>query len=97
MLNKSDEPRNIRLTIPVVAVLKVFAAAEPGTEHFAARIHLETGIQLGTLYRVLPRLEAAGWLTSRMESKRAANKEARPPRRYYRLTKFGKQQVKDKV
>jgi DNA-binding PadR family transcriptional regulator len=43
----------------------------------------------GTLYRALERLEAGGFLESRLEDAEAAAAENRPRRRLYRMTAVG--------
>lgn len=48
-------------------------------------------LEKGMLYRSCRRLEAAGALTSRWESHEEAEKEGRPPRRYYKVTGLGRQ------
>lgn len=48
-----------------------------------------TGLQSGTAYPVLRRLEDAGLLRSRWEEVTRARAEGRPPRRYYELTGAG--------
>jgi len=45
----------------------------------------ETGLQPGTAYPILLRLEHEGWVTSRWEDV-DPRAEKRPARRYYRLT-----------
>jgi PadR family transcriptional regulator PadR len=47
-----------------------------------------TGVKAGTLYPVLERLSAEGWLSSRWENINEAD-EGRRRRRYYRLTSLG--------
>ncbi|MEW2167142.1 LysR family transcriptional regulator [Streptomyces sp. NPDC007084] len=54
-------------------------------ETYAARIHTATGIPFNTVYKQLKRLEAAGWLTSRVESRAERPGSARR-RTYYSLT-----------
>jgi DNA-binding PadR family transcriptional regulator len=48
------------------------------------------GLPSGTIYPALRRLERDGLITARWESERVATAEQRPPRRYYRTTKAGK-------
>jgi DNA-binding PadR family transcriptional regulator len=61
---------------------------EPGREFYGLELSEETGLQPGTAYPILLRLEQEGWVTSRWEDidPRA---EKRPARRYYRLTASG--------
>lgn len=46
-------------------------------------------IAYGNLYRVLERMEKAGWLVSQWESPELAAAEKRPRRRLYELTALG--------
>jgi DNA-binding PadR family transcriptional regulator len=48
-----------------------------------------TGLPSGTVYPVLGRLERDGYVRSRWESQTLAQREKRPPRRYYELTASG--------
>lgn len=48
-----------------------------------------TGLESGTVYPILRRLEAAGCVRSRWEDPRHAQAEGRPPRRNYDLTGDG--------
>ena len=50
-----------------------------------------TGIAGGTVYPALRRLEAAGHLTSRWEDHSIAQAEPRPQRKYYELTRVGRE------
>jgi PadR family transcriptional regulator PadR len=43
----------------------------------------------GTLYKALDRMERAGYLTSRWEDPHIGAREARPRRRFYRVTLVG--------
>jgi PadR family transcriptional regulator PadR len=54
-----------------------------------------TGLPSGTIYPALRRLEAQGLVTSDWEKDLKARKEGRPRRRYYELTKPGRQQLKE--
>jgi PadR family transcriptional regulator len=49
-----------------------------------------TGMPSGTVYPALRRLEDAGFLVSKWESERAAHAKNRPRRKYYELTKSGR-------
>jgi PadR family transcriptional regulator PadR len=48
-----------------------------------------TGLESGTVYPILRRLEEAGCVRSRWEDPRRAQAEGRPPRRNYELTGAG--------
>ena len=61
---------------------------DPAREMYGLELSEETGLQPGTAYPILLRLEHEGWVTSRWEDidPRA---QKRPARRYYRLTAGG--------
>ncbi len=48
-----------------------------------------TGLPSGTVYPALSRLEQAGFVRSRWERQEIAQREKRPPRRYYEITARG--------
>lgn len=48
-----------------------------------------TGLPSGTVYPALRRLEDAGYVRSKWEKHSIAQEEARPPRKYYELTREG--------
>jgi PadR family transcriptional regulator len=48
-----------------------------------------TGLPSGTVYPVLGRLERDGYVRSKWESQVLAQREKRPPRRYYEITASG--------
>ena len=48
-----------------------------------------TGLPSGTVYPALRRLEDAGLVKSKWEKHALAQAEARPPRKYYELTRAG--------
>jgi len=50
-----------------------------------------TGMPSGTVYPALRRLEEAGYLASKWETERAAYTQNRPRRRYYELTRAGRE------
>lgn len=52
-----------------------------------------TGLQSGTVYRALSRLEELGFATSHWESAEVAIREKRPRRRYYRVTAVGRREL----
>lgn len=56
-----------------------------------------TGMPGGTVYPALRRLEEAGYLTSEWEKERVAHAELRPRRRYYDITRTGRQALADAV
>jgi PadR family transcriptional regulator PadR len=74
----------VRITATVGKVLRVFLddVTEP---RYGYELMQRTGLASGTLYPVLARLEAAGWLISDLEGIDPAA-ERRPARRFYRIT-----------
>ena len=74
-----------RLTYPTALVL---LAVREGVR-YGFDIIDGTGLQSGTVYPILRRLEDAGLLKSHWEKESAATREGRPPRRYYSLTADG--------
>jgi DNA-binding PadR family transcriptional regulator len=52
-----------------------------------------TGLPSGTVYPALRRLENAGAITATWESAKQAARENRPPRRYYKLTREGREML----
>jgi PadR family transcriptional regulator, regulatory protein PadR len=56
-----------------------------------------TGLPGGTVYPALRRLEEAGHLTSKWEEERIARAEPRPARKYYELTRSGRDVLAEAV
>ena len=77
----------LRLTVQVQLVLQALLR-DPARDMYGLEVSEETGLQPGTAYPILLRLEHEGWVASRWEDidPRA---EKRPARRYYRLTPHG--------
>jgi PadR family transcriptional regulator PadR len=61
---------------------------DPAREMYGLELSEETGLQPGTAYPILLRLEHEAWVTSRWEDV-DPRAEKRPARRYYRLTAGG--------
>jgi len=78
------------MTAPVLthAATAVLQAVANGHQHGFDVIAV-TGLASGTVYPALRRLEEAGWLESRWEEHRLAQRELRPPRKYYEVTTPG--------
>src|SRR5687767_2109021 len=76
-----------RMTLQVQLVLRMLAD-EPGRERYGLEIVESTGMLPGTIYPIMARLEAAGWVASRWENI-DHHAEGRPRRRYYRLSPDG--------
>jgi PadR family transcriptional regulator PadR len=83
-----------RITVQTQAVLAVFLdrSVRPGgdDEVWGFELSRESGLPAGTIYPILQRLTAAGWISDRWEDAAAARAERRPARRYYRLTVDGR-------
>lgn len=77
----------LRSTVQVQLVLQALLR-DPAREMYGLELSDETGLQPGTAYPILLRLEREGWLTSRWEDV-DPRAEKRPARRYYRLTADG--------
>jgi PadR family transcriptional regulator len=58
--------------------------------HYGYDLSKETGLKSGTLYPILMRLEAHGWLDARWED---APQSGKPPRHLYKLTGQGLQEA----
>jgi DNA-binding PadR family transcriptional regulator len=56
-----------------------------------------TGLPGGTVYPALRRLEEMGYVLSKWEKQVIAQKEARPPRKYYQLTGDGEEALTEAV
>ncbi|MFE9692730.1 PadR family transcriptional regulator [Micromonospora sp. NPDC005806] len=77
----------MRMTIPVAKVLSALVG-DPEAPRYGLDLMKLTGLPSGTLYPVLHRLQAAGWLSADWEDVDPVA-AARPARRYYRLTAEG--------
>ena len=75
----------LNLTYPTALVLQALAAGF----HYGFDIMDATGLPSGTVYPILRRLDGEGLLASHWEADAAAQKEQRPPRRYYAITTAG--------
>jgi PadR family transcriptional regulator PadR len=78
-------PSPVRLTHSTTLVLVALAR---GVRHGFDLLD-ETGLESGTVYPILRRLERAGLVRSRWEAVQRARAEGRPPRRYYDLSGAG--------
>ena len=56
-----------------------------------------SGLPSGTVYPALRRLENAGFVESKWEKHQIAQKELRPPRKYYELTREGDEALAEAV
>jgi DNA-binding PadR family transcriptional regulator len=62
---------------------------DPATERYGLEVMALTGLPSGTVFPILARLEACGWLESGWEDV-DPTAVGRPRRRYYRLTGSGR-------
>ena len=76
---------SVRLTRPTALVLY---ALSRGPRH-GFDVLAATGLESGTVFPILRRLDDAGLVRSRWEPVQRARDEGRPPRRYYELTGAG--------
>ncbi len=60
---------------------------------YGLEIMTATGQPSGTVYPALGRLEERGFVTAHWEASSTARKEARPRRRYYRITGTGSKEL----
>jgi DNA-binding PadR family transcriptional regulator len=56
-----------------------------------------TGLPSGTVYPALRRMEASGLVASKWENAALAQREQRPPRKYYDVTRSGRISLADAV
>jgi len=77
----------VRITVPVARVLSALLT-DPDRDRYGLDLMDATGLPSGTLYPVLQRLQAAGWVAARWEEIDPVA-AGRPARRYYRLTGEG--------
>jgi len=56
-----------------------------------------TGVPGGTVYPALRRLEEAGYLISKWEKQSISQSEPRPQRKYYELTRAGREALAEAV
>ena len=73
------------ITYPTTLVLHAIA----GGVRYGFDIADRTGLQTGTVYPALRRLDALGFVRSDWESEKSARREQRPARRYYEITPAG--------
>jgi DNA-binding PadR family transcriptional regulator len=76
-----------KLSHSVAMILKALSLGY----QFGFEIMEVTGLPSGTVYPALRRLERDGLVSSQWEAETEAFEEQRPARRYYELTKVGKE------
>jgi PadR family transcriptional regulator, regulatory protein PadR len=83
----------MRLTPQTIRVLDCLMA---GKAISGAEITAKTSLKSGSLYPILMRLEAAGWVSSEWEEGDPADL-GRPRRRYYSITPVGARKARKEV
>lgn len=83
----------IKMTGSVQQVLRAMLA-DPAAPRYGLEIAKLAGLETGTLYPVMARLEAVGWVESSWEDPELSVRERRPRRRYYQLTRDGAEQAR---
>ena len=73
---------------PGYAAIAILKALKSGSR-YGLDLMTATDLPSGTVYPQLGRLEARGLVQAEWESDDVARKEARPKRRYYRITEAG--------
>lgn len=81
----------MRLTYPTALVLHALARGHA----YGFDIIDVTGLRAGTVYPILRRLDAEGFVRSSWERAGAPEAEGRPPRRNYRMTPEGQQAARE--
>lgn len=81
----------MRITGPVLKVIGELRR-DAAAERYGLDLMRSTGLQSGTMYRILDRLEEGGLVTSQWEDV-DPTEEGRPRRRMYRLTGPGVHEV----
>lgn len=82
----------MRITVATARLLAVLLT-EPDADRYGLDLMRATGLASGSLYPILHRLQAAGWLDTRWEDVDPAE-QGRPARRFYRLTPDGVRQAR---
>jgi DNA-binding PadR family transcriptional regulator len=83
----------LNLTYPTALVLQALARGF----HHGFDIMDATGLPSGTVYPILRRLDREGLLESAWEKQADAQREQRPPRRYYDITAAGEALLSEAV
>jgi DNA-binding PadR family transcriptional regulator len=85
----------MRLTVPVAKVLSSFLS-DVDTARYGVDLMEQSGLGSGTMYPILQKLAAAGWVSSSWEEGDPAVL-GRPVRRYYLLTPNGVEQARQRL
>lgn len=66
---------------------------DPDRLHWGNDLSRRSGVKNGSLHPILGRLLKAGWLTDSWEDPVEAQRDGRPPRRYFRVTDTGRTEL----
>jgi PadR family transcriptional regulator PadR len=83
----------VNLTYPTALVLQALARGF----HYGFDIMDATGLPSGTVYPILRRLDREGLLKSAWEKPADAQRDGRPPRRYYEISGAGEMLLAEAV
>jgi len=75
-----------------ITTVQVLHAVAVGTR-YGFDIMDTTGLPSGTVYPALSRLDRQGLLRAKWEPHEIAQREKRPPRKYYQITREGKKRL----
>ena len=78
----------MQVSLQTLQLLQVFME-DPSQPRYGLELAKRTGLKSGTVYPALGRLERDGYVRSKWESHAVAQREKRPPRRYYEITAAG--------
>lgn len=90
---RAGAPRRTRRARALAAVL----LAEPDARHTAYDLRNSSGLRAGSIYDLVNRMMAAGWLTDGWEDPAITRQQKRPPRRYYTVTPAGRAALADLI
>jgi PadR family transcriptional regulator PadR len=79
------------------AMLILRAMADGPVYVYGLRVIQLTGLPSGTVYPAMRRLERDGLIQSHLEQQSIADAEQRPLRKYYRLTRTGRKQLRPRM
>jgi DNA-binding PadR family transcriptional regulator len=83
----------LKMTGPVQQVLRAMLE-DAAVPRYGLEISKQAGLETGTLYPIMARLEGVGWVESHWEDPELSISDGRPRRRYYQLTKDGAEQAR---
>ena len=81
----------LNMTYPTALVLQALARGY----HHGFDVMDATGLPSGTVYPILRRLDREGLLKSAWEKQATAERDGRPPRRYYSITSAGQAMLEE--